>query len=203
MTVFYSLNGHSFMASRSQVAAVSALITQAREQEAAAVAQGERLGALAAEQESLIAKQREALLAASETSTKLAAVERQRSALKAQLAAQKSRLLVAAGEASTLTATLSQALEGGESRAISSGAFGSAVLEAIEKIQGVVFEVTEDALKDENLAVSPPSTSALICTVSEIIEQTLKRAGIDEDPEDTINRQSCVIQALAVPSEAE
>jgi hypothetical protein len=74
---------------------------------------------------------------------------------------------------------------------------GPAVLEAIEKIEAIVFTVTEDALKDQDLAVSPSGASALICIVGDIIAQTMKDAGIDEDPEDAIARQSYVIQALA------
>jgi hypothetical protein len=60
MNVSDFVNGRSSMASRSQgsgghsAAAVSALIAQAREQEASAVTEGERLEGLVARQESLI-----------------------------------------------------------------------------------------------------------------------------------------------------
>jgi hypothetical protein len=176
---------------------VSGLIAQAREQEVTAVAESKRLKELAARQESLITKQREALLAVSKTSSELAAVEWQRSAIKTQLTAQKSKLLVAAGEASTVTSLISQATGGDEKSPISSGRSGPAVLEAIEKIQAIVFTVTEDCLKEENLAVNSSGASALICTVSDVIERAMNAARIDEDPEDTITRQSYVIQALA------
>jgi hypothetical protein len=88
----FSMSSRSRGSGGQSAAALSTPIAQAREQEASAVAEGERLAALVAWQESLIGKQREALAAVPETSSQLPAVEQQRSAIKAQLAAQKSRL---------------------------------------------------------------------------------------------------------------
>jgi hypothetical protein len=193
------------MSSRSQggSASFAALITQAREQERSATEENERLKGLVALQESLITKQREALLAVTSTSAELAEVEQKRTALNAQLSAQKSQLLIAATEFGDVSSAVSQAVEGSEPLPISAGKTGTITLEAIEKIQAAVFAVTESCLKSGQLAVSAGDANGLILAVNEILEEAISKGGAEEDPQDTISRQAHLISALLPATDGE
>jgi hypothetical protein len=172
------------------------MIAQAREQETAALEENERLKSLVALADSLIAKQRDALTDVARLCTELSAVEAQRSALKNRLASQKSTLLVAASEVAGVTVAVDQSLEGAAEAPISAGPAGAAALEAIEKIQAAVFAVTQSCLQSDKFTVQVGEANALVCTVSDIIDDVVKKGAAVEDTEDTVRRQSYIISAF-------
>jgi hypothetical protein len=179
------------------------LIAQAKEQEQSATEENERLKRLVALQESLVTKQREALLAVTNTCTELAEVEQKRTALKAQLSAQKSKLLIAASHFGEVSSAISQAVEGSNPPSISAGKPGTIALETVEKIQAAVFALTESSLKSGKLAVSAGDANALVLAVNEILEEAISRGGAEEDPQDTISRQAHLIAALLPATDGE
>jgi hypothetical protein len=187
--------------SRSTSSAASAskfttLIAQAREQEAAVLAENQRLKALLEQTDSLIAEQRAALLDVARLSGELVTVEADRSALKSRLASQKSVLLVTASQVAGVSAAVDQLLDGANQPAISAGPAGAAALEAIEKIQAAVFAVTESCLQSESLVVPVAEANALVCTVNDIVEDVVRKGAAVEDTPDTVRRQSYIISAL-------
>jgi hypothetical protein len=163
----------------------------------------EQLTRLASLQESLISKQREALLAVTTTCAQLAEVEQKRANLKAQLSGQRSKLLIAASQFNDVSSAVSQLAEGGNPAPISAGKTGAITLEAVEKIQAAVFEVTESCLKSEQLALSAGDANGLIITVNEIVEEAISKGGAEEEPQDTISRQQHLIAALLPVTDGE
>jgi myosin heavy subunit len=183
-------------ASPNPLAGFSNIIQQAKEQEASVTEENSRLKTLAKLQDDLIQKQRSALLEVAHTSAELAEVEKQRTILKARLAAQKTKLLVAASEAAQASSIIEKVIEASSPSPIASSQSGAVALSAIEKIQSELFGVTDQCMKAQNLSVSPEIAGELVCSVNDIIEEAIRTGAVDESPEDTVKRQSYVISAL-------
>jgi hypothetical protein len=176
---------------------IASLVAQTRDAETAAARQQELLTSLIARSDELISRHREGLLEVARLSSELAEIEKRRAVLKGALASQKSRLLITAAETADVSRLIGQALEA-EGEAAPAG---SAALQPIEKIQAAVFALTEKCLSSQNLTVAQEDADALVCTVSEVLEEAVKAGAAQEAPEDTIRRQSYVISALLPPPE--
>jgi hypothetical protein len=180
---------------------ITSLVAQVKESETAATEAHDLLAALVTRSDELIARHREGLLEVARLSAELAEIEKRRAVLKSALASQKSKLLITAAETAEVSQLIEQAVEAGEQAPIASGASGNVALQSIEKIQAAVFALTEKCLSSQNLTVAQEDADALICAVSDVVEEAVKAGGALEAPEDTIRRQSFVISALVPPPE--
>jgi hypothetical protein len=175
---------------------IASLVAQTREAESAAAETHDLLSSLIAKSDELISRQREGLLEVARLSAELAEIEKRRAVLKSALASQKSKLLITAAETAEVNQLIEQAVEAGGQAPVASGASGNVALQSIEKIQAAVFALTEKCLSSQTLTVGQEDADALICTVSDVLEEAVKAGGAQEAPEDTIRRQSYVISAL-------
>jgi hypothetical protein len=88
------------------------------------------------------------------------------------------KLLVTAAETSEISQLIESSLEPGSQTPIASG---TAALEPIEKSQTEVFALTEKSLSSEKLQVGVEDANALICTVNDILEESIKGENVVEE----------------------
>jgi hypothetical protein len=176
---------------------IASLVAQTREAEASATEGHETLTALLAKSDDLIARHREGLLEVARLSAELAEIEKRRAVLKSALASQKVKLLIISAETAEVSQLIERAVQPGDQAPISAGLSGTIALESVEKIQAAVFALTEKCLGSDRLTVAREDAGALICTVSDIVEEAVNAGGAQEAPEDTIRRLSGVIAAIA------
>jgi chromosome segregation ATPase len=179
------------------LSSIDSIIAQLKEAESAATEGTDALSSLLARSDALISRHRDGLLEVARLSAELAEIEKRRSVLKAALASQKTKILVTAAETAEVNRLIEAAIDSGGQEPIASGASGAAALQAIEKIQAAVFTLTEKCMQSEKLSLGPEDADALVCTVSDVIEEAVKNGSVVEAPEDTVRRQGHVIAALS------
>jgi predicted nuclease with TOPRIM domain len=68
---------------------------------------------------------------------------------------------------------------------------------AIEAIQGVIFSITENCMKNDRNYITKAEMQSIIITVNKIIDMTIEAGNAFETPGQTIERRSKVINALS------
>lgn len=174
---------------------LSKLMAQVKASEAQAQEENQKLKQLLSIQETLMQKQREALLNVAELSSQLMEVDKQRKALQEELLTQRTQLLLDSAESKRLSATIEEVLSDANIP-VSDPETSQVILQSIEDIQKGVFTVTESSLQQEDLKVKPEEVKTLVKNINTIIESAIQSGTIKEDPEDTVRRQGYVIDTL-------
>jgi capsular polysaccharide biosynthesis protein len=189
----------SAMSAQELFASLEANMNQTKDREASLKDENRRLKSLSAIQDALLKKQRDALQEVTKGSSELEEVEKKRKALKEQLTALRTKILVSASESAELAGIVEQSLSGRDPMPIAAGPSGSIALRSIESIQQGLFHLVDSALKSDDLSVSAEDMSALIQAVSDVIAGSVDRGVVQESLDDAIKRQTLVIASLIPP----
>lgn len=169
-----------------------------KEREAQLLAENEKLKALYAMQTELIQNQRELLKQVGQETKRLIEIEKEKAIIDEQIKEEVKDLETIVGDSENVIKIINENAIGDETQKITTIDAMQKVnlLKGIETIQAMLFNISEQAMKEKRTTIPKLEIQKLIVSVNEIINIAVETGAAKESIDQTIARHSLVIDSL-------